>query len=52
MTDPILSVRDLHVSFPSEAGLVEAVNELARAGLTPKRGTSCRFCCCNCNARA
>ena len=24
MTDPILSVRDLHVSFPSEAGLVEA----------------------------
>ncbi|WP_260283262.1 ATP-binding cassette domain-containing protein [Propionibacterium freudenreichii] len=25
MTDPILSVNDLHVSFPSEAGVVDAV---------------------------
>ena len=25
MTEPVLSVRDLHVSFPSEAGRVDAV---------------------------
>ena len=36
MTDPILSVRDLHVSFPSEAGLVEAVRGL-NFDLYPKR---------------
>ena len=36
MTDPILSVRDLHVSFPSEAGLVEAVRGV-NFDLYPKR---------------
>jgi len=29
MSEPILSVRDLHVTFPSEAGRVEAVRGLS-----------------------